>query len=187
MRLTTGLVALWAISSGLVAAGEAPLRAWVDVPPPRRLPAPPPVYPAIAAQARVQAILVLRVTVGPDGHPAEVKIERGVPLFDEAALRAVRGWRYEATVIDGVPRSVMLYQPILFTLTATVADLIGEWAEGLRSKDRWALDGKMWAVEKLQSLLPTETAAATKRLEKLASDPDERVAGAAKAALANQP
>jgi periplasmic protein TonB len=62
-----------------------------------------PAYPAIAVAARTSAILVLEATVGADGRVQEVKVLRGQPLFDQAAVDAVKQWRYRPLLLNGVP------------------------------------------------------------------------------------
>jgi TonB family protein len=126
----------------------------------------------------------MRVVVGTDGRPTEVKVERGVPGFDEVAIKTLRTWKYEPTVVDGSPRRVTVYEPLAFFLSnKNIAEFASAWALGQRPKDPGALEVKLWAVSALTVLLPQERAAASKGLEALASDADERVAKAAQTAL----
>lgn len=53
-----------------------------------------PVYPEIARQMRIHGVLVIEVTVLPDGQVGSVKIQSGHPLLLRAAEDAVRKWRY---------------------------------------------------------------------------------------------
>jgi len=62
-----------------------------------------PPYPEIARAARTSALLVLEATVGTDGRVREVKVLRGQPLFDQAAVEAVKQWRYQPFLLNGVP------------------------------------------------------------------------------------
>lgn len=57
---------------------------------------PQPEYPPAAKRLRLQGTVILRVMVGRTGGADELNILRssGSPLLDEAALRAVRGWRF---------------------------------------------------------------------------------------------
>jgi len=186
MTITLYLAVLGVVAASTTAADEKALRAWVDVPFPKRLAAPAVPYPKIPAQARVQGMLVARVTVGSDGRPTEVRIERGIPLFDAPAAETLRSWRYEPTIVDGVAREVLLYEPLLFTLTGKVAEYLAPIAS-LKPSTPWARDAKMWAVPILQVSVASEPAAATKVMQTLAKDPDQLVADAAKAALAAAP
>lgn len=61
-----------------------------------------PVYPAGAQRAGIGGIVLLRVLVSERGEPLRVEIARGVrPDLDEAALAAVRGWRFEPGMRGG--------------------------------------------------------------------------------------
>lgn len=57
---------------------------------------PPPVYPTMLRRAGEEGRVVLRVLVMPDGLPGEVRVlnPSSSPQFDEAALAAVRKWRF---------------------------------------------------------------------------------------------
>jgi protein TonB len=62
-----------------------------------------PAYPELARSARTTATLVLEATVGPDGRVRDVKVLRGQPLFDAPAVAAVKQWRYQPLLLNGVP------------------------------------------------------------------------------------
>ncbi len=53
-----------------------------------------PVYPELARQMHVGGAIVLLITILPDGHVSDVKLESGHPLLANAAEVAVRRWRY---------------------------------------------------------------------------------------------
>jgi TonB family protein len=57
---------------------------------------PAPEYPARAILANVEGRVRLSVTIAPDGHVARVEVISAEPpgWFDEAALVAVKTWRY---------------------------------------------------------------------------------------------
>ena len=71
-----------------------------------------PEYPELAKRARVSGMVILQVIVGERGAVEEVTIIRGHPLLNEAALRAVRQWRYSPYFLNG--------EPIPVTATVTV-------------------------------------------------------------------
>ena len=54
-----------------------------------------PVYPDEARKARVQGVVILEVTIETDGTVSATKVLRSVPMFDQAAVDAVRQWRFE--------------------------------------------------------------------------------------------
>lgn len=75
-----------------------------------------PAYPAIAQSARVQGIVIIQATIGVDGQVIDATVLRSVPLLDEAALAAVRQWRYTPTRLNGAPVAVVMTVTVNFTL-----------------------------------------------------------------------
>jgi protein TonB len=67
-----------------------------------------PEYPPLAVQARVQALIILEARVGIDGAVQSVRILRGHPLLDPAAIEAVKQWRYQPLLLNGVPNEFIL-------------------------------------------------------------------------------
>jgi protein TonB len=84
---------------------------------PRKLKNVSPAYPPIAKQARVQGLVILECTIGPQGRVTDVRVLRGIPLLDAAAVDAVRQWEYEPTLVDGVPVSVVMTVTVNFKLS----------------------------------------------------------------------
>ena len=78
--------------------------------------APEPPYPARAKRLGWQGEVLLRIHVGADGAPREVRIVRssGHRRLDQAAVAAVRRWRFEPALRDGraVPGEVQV--PVAF-------------------------------------------------------------------------
>ena len=64
----------------------APVRVGGNIKPPTKTKDVRPVYPAIAQSARVQGVVIVEATIGPDGRVAEAKVLRSIPLLDAAAL-----------------------------------------------------------------------------------------------------
>lgn len=83
--------------------------------PPTKIKDVPPVYPAIARQARVQGVVTVEATIGPDGKVAEATVVRSIPMLDQAALDAVRQWEYTPTLLNGVAVPVVMTININFT------------------------------------------------------------------------
>ena len=75
-----------------------------------------PTYPAIAQSARVQGIVIIEATIGPNGRVADAKVLRSIPLLDNAALDAVRQWEFTPTLLNGVPVPVIMTVTVQFTL-----------------------------------------------------------------------
>ncbi len=76
-----------------------------------------PQYPAIARQARVQGIVILECTISPRGDVTDVRVLRGIPLLNQAAIDAVRQWEYEPTLVNGVPVAVIMTVTVNFKLS----------------------------------------------------------------------
>src|SRR5262249_14032364 len=75
-----------------------------------------PVYPPVARQARVEGVVILEATISTSGHVTDVKVLRGIPLLDNAALEAVRQWTYSPTLLNGVPVPVVMTVTVNFRL-----------------------------------------------------------------------
>jgi protein TonB len=76
----------------------------------------PPVYPILAARARIQGVVILQITVDEKGDVTDVRVLRGSPLLDDAAVAAVRQWKYAPTVLDGQPVPVIATVTVNFEL-----------------------------------------------------------------------
>jgi periplasmic protein TonB len=92
-------------------------RAGRDVTPPAKLSGNPPAYPELARRGRVQGEVVIECTIDPSGRVVDATVSRGNPLFDEAALEAVRGWRYRPTLVDGIPVPVLMTVTVRFRIS----------------------------------------------------------------------
>ncbi len=75
-----------------------------------------PVYPPLAFQARIQGTVRLNVVIGPDGHPTNIQLDSGHPLFVPAAQEAVRQWVWRPTLLNGQPVEVSTIVDVPFTL-----------------------------------------------------------------------
>jgi protein TonB len=84
---------------------------------PKKLKNVPPVYPDIAKQARVQGVVILECTISPQGKVTDVKVLRGIPLLDQAAIDAVKQWVYTPTLLNGVPVPVIMTVTVNFKLS----------------------------------------------------------------------
>jgi protein TonB len=75
-----------------------------------------PVYPQIAQTAKVQGIVIIEAIIGKDGNVKDAKVLRSVALLDQAALEAVRQWKFSPTLLNGVPVEVVMTVTVNFTL-----------------------------------------------------------------------
>ena len=97
-------------------SGE-PIRASDLVRPPAKIHDILPVYPRAAQEDGVQGVVILEVTIGPTGEVSNITVLRSVPLLDEAAITAVKQWRYEPTLVDGAPVAVVMTVTVSFFLS----------------------------------------------------------------------
>jgi TonB family protein len=77
----------------------------------------PPVYPPLARQARIQGTVALNVIVRKDGTVEVQNVGAGHPLLAQAAVDAVKQWRYESTTVNGEPVDVQTKIYVVFALT----------------------------------------------------------------------
>jgi protein TonB len=71
-------------------AAAGPLRVGGAIKPPTKIKDVRPAYPQQAVAARIQGVVVIEATIGPDGKVQNTKVLRSVPLLDGPALDAVR-------------------------------------------------------------------------------------------------
>jgi periplasmic protein TonB len=75
-----------------------------------------PVYPPLARQARIQGSVVLHAIIDKDGKVAQLEVVSGHPLLVQAALDAVKQWRYKPTLLNGDPVEVDTTITVTFTM-----------------------------------------------------------------------
>jgi TonB family protein len=92
----------------------APVRVGGSVTPPRKRHHENPLYPAIAAAARIQGTVTLEATIDEHGNVVDVRVLRSVPLLDQAAIDAVRRWKYEPTLLNGRPVPILMSVTVRF-------------------------------------------------------------------------
>ncbi len=77
-----------------------------------------PRYPRKARRAGWEGTTLLKVLVNPDGAPDRVAVERtsGFDILDEAAVKAVRRWRFHPARRGVAPLSTWVRIPVAFRL-----------------------------------------------------------------------
>jgi len=75
-----------------------------------------PVYPPLARQARIQGTVVLHAIIDKEGKVAQLEVISGHPLLVQAALDAVKQWRYKPTQLNGDPVEVDTTIQVTFTM-----------------------------------------------------------------------
>lgn len=97
------------------AAANQPLRVGGNVKPPERVKYVAPMYPAAAAAARVSGVVIIEAVIGTDGSVTEATVVRSIALLDQAALAAVKQWKYTPTTLNGKPVPVVMTVTVNFT------------------------------------------------------------------------
>ena len=75
-----------------------------------------PVYPTRAVSARVEGTVVIEATIDATGKVSDTKVLRSIPLLDQAALIAVRQWRYAPICFGGAGIPLIIAVPVSFKL-----------------------------------------------------------------------
>jgi protein TonB len=121
-----------------VIGGDPTVADWIAPPPPPPAPtreAPPPlvrvgsgvrapaklhhvapIYPPVALAAGRQGTVELEAVIGEDGRVRDVRVVRSVALLDQAAVAAVRQWRFTPTLLNGQPVPILLTVSVGFHL-----------------------------------------------------------------------
>lgn len=75
-----------------------------------------PVYPADARAARVKGVVIIEARIGVDGGIEEAYILKSIPELDQAALDAVKQWKFVPTLLNGQPTPVIMAVTITFDI-----------------------------------------------------------------------
>jgi periplasmic protein TonB len=75
-----------------------------------------PLYPEIARSARVEGTVILEAVLDTSGRITQLRVLRSVPLLDQAAIDAVRQWRYTPSTYNGRAVSVLMTITVHFSL-----------------------------------------------------------------------
>lgn len=75
-----------------------------------------PAYPPLARQARISGDVVLHAIIDTDGRVTQLQVVSGHPLLVQAAMEAVRQWRYRPTTLNGDPVQVDTTITVTFQL-----------------------------------------------------------------------
>jgi protein TonB len=97
-------------------ARREPLRRGGDIRQPQKTKHVAPIYPAIARENRVQGVVILEAVIGETGRVTDVRVLRSIPLLDQAAMDAVRQWRFAPTLLNGEPVPIVMTVTVSFEL-----------------------------------------------------------------------
>ena len=75
-----------------------------------------PQYPSLARQARIQGTVLLSAVISRDGKIENLQVLSGHPMLVQAAMDAVRQWRYRPYYLNNEPVEVETQVTVNFTL-----------------------------------------------------------------------
>ena len=75
-----------------------------------------PRYPDIARASRVEGMVILEVVIDDRGNVTDARVLRSVPLLDDAALEAVRRWKFKPARLNGESVPVVMTVTVNFKL-----------------------------------------------------------------------
>jgi periplasmic protein TonB len=75
-----------------------------------------PVYPPIARATHTQGTVVLQATISREGTIENLRVASGSQMLQDAALTAVRTWRYRPYMLNGQPIEVETTINVVFKL-----------------------------------------------------------------------
>ena len=75
-----------------------------------------PAYPPAARELSIQGTVVLNVQVGASGAVESIQVMRGPRELGEAAMDAVRQWRFRPYLVRGLPTRVLGQVQVPFRL-----------------------------------------------------------------------
>jgi protein TonB len=93
-----------------------PLPVGGDIERPQKIADAKPVYPPIARAAGIDGIVIVEAIIDETGAVRDARVLRSVPLLDQAALDAVRQWRFTPSTLNGVPVAVVMTVTVRFEL-----------------------------------------------------------------------
>ncbi|HUK29844.1 MAG TPA: TonB family protein [Candidatus Acidoferrum sp.] len=75
-----------------------------------------PVYPDVARNAGIEGTVSMRVLIGKEGNVDQISVISGEQALNDAAVSAVRQWRYQPLLLDGKPVPVVTTVNLEFRL-----------------------------------------------------------------------
>jgi protein TonB len=66
--------------------------------------------------AGVQGAVIVEAVIDGNGSVAATRVVRSIPLLDQAALDAVKQWKFTPALLNGAPTPVVVTMTVNFTL-----------------------------------------------------------------------
>jgi periplasmic protein TonB len=95
---------------------KGPVRIGGDVQAPALVKRVEPAYPDVAVAAKITGIVILEATVAVDGSVEQVRVLRSVKFLDQAAIEAVKQWKYSPLMLNGIPTPFVLTVTLSFSM-----------------------------------------------------------------------
>ena len=76
----------------------------------------PPAYPTIARTAHISGTVILAATISKDGTIVNLHVVSGHPMLTDAAMQAVKTWRYHPYLLNGQPVEVETTINVVFSM-----------------------------------------------------------------------
>jgi TonB family protein len=113
----TVCVAFHSLTSGRTGSNEMGCRSTEGVTSASVISQVPPIYPAKARKKHIEGQVLLQARIGVDGVVQDLNVISGNPELTQAAIDAVRQWRYRPTLKDGTPVEVTTKITVTFTMS----------------------------------------------------------------------
>jgi len=162
------------IMAAILALGALP---GSDIKEPKRVKHVAPEYPQDAARAGLRGRVMLACSIDTEGKVGEMRVLSGVPPLTDAAMKAVKQWRYTPTRLNGVavPVNMTITVDFMRELHFRLEDLL----DSLRSQNEFIRESAVtWlgGARGTGSLKPSEISRVIHEVGRLAeSDESARV------------
>jgi TonB family protein len=104
------------LANGRAKGPDAPLPVGGDVKQAQLIKSVPPTYPAMAKTQRVSGNVKIDALIDASGNVSSMSVLSGPAMLHQAALAAVKQWRYQPAELDGKPTSMHLTVTVQFRL-----------------------------------------------------------------------
>jgi protein TonB len=94
-----------------------PTRLSSGMQPPRKTVDVVPLYPTIARNAHIEGIVILEVVIDARGQVESVRVLKSIQTLDQAAMDAVRQWKFTPTLLSGQPIPIVMTVTVNFQLS----------------------------------------------------------------------
>jgi periplasmic protein TonB len=97
-------------------APQPPQRLHQGIQAPRKVVDVAPRYPALARESHVEGVVILDVIIDETGNVTSTRVLKSVALLDQAAIDAVKHWKFTAARLNGVAIPIVMTVTVAFQL-----------------------------------------------------------------------